>query len=103
MHYVFKALPRRCQSVEALVSPSQKAIWHPPQAIQCRIGICSRLLGAKAGKADDMPTGSPRRRRSMRATLARADLEGCGGAGAEDGLHAMVEGGACGKRLTVWI
>jgi hypothetical protein len=35
----------------------------------------------------------------MRATLARADLEGCGGVGVADGQHTLVEGAPTGRGL----
>jgi hypothetical protein len=35
----------------------EKAVWHPIQPIRRHFGVCSRPLDAKAGKADDIPTG----------------------------------------------
>jgi hypothetical protein len=34
------------------VSPSQRVVWRPLEAIWRRLGICSRPLGAMVGKAD---------------------------------------------------
>jgi hypothetical protein len=72
----------------ASVSPSQKVVWHPLEAIWCHLGVCSRLLGAMAGKADAIPSRGRRETCGIPTTTngdvrhgVRADLEGRGGTG----------------------
>jgi ferric-dicitrate binding protein FerR (iron transport regulator) len=99
----------------ASISPSQRVVWRPLEAIWRCLDVCSRPLGAMAGKADAIPSRGRRETGGIPTTAMATRGLGVGGFGragigaadkqralAEEGERESFVDGGEGLRLAWW-